>query len=1039
MHARVRGAVALALALAGVLPLSSPRALALNAALDVSQYAHTAWKVRDGFIQGAIGAIAQTPDGYLWLGTEFGLVRFDGVRPVAWQPPAGERLPSNDIGSLLVARDGTLWIATRKGLASWKGGKLTNYPEVAGQVVFSLLEDREGTVWFGASAPGKLCAIESGKVQCYGAGSFGNFVSAVYEDSGGKLWVSAQTGVWRWKPSPPEHYTLPGDLYADALIEGNGGALLLATVRGLKQLVGGKIQNYALPGVTGQFRPNRFFQGGDGSLWIGSWQGLLHLHDGRTDTFGVDDGLSANVVSCIFEDREENVWVGTLDGLDRFREYAVQTISLNQGLSNSFASSVQATPNGSIWLAADRLNRWENEHVTVYGGRRGPGQSGRRNEQGFNIRGGVTEIANNRLAGAPRSLGLDDQGRLWVSTSEGVFYFEGGRFTRVPGVPGGNVYSIIADRQGNVWISNGNLGLFCLTPGGAVQQIPWTRFGQKPFGAGVLLPDRLEAGVWLGFLDGGIAYLKDGQVRASYTAANGLGNGRVNDLRFGSRGTLWAATEGGLSRIRNGHVATLTSKNGLPCDAVHWSIEDDDHFVWASMPCGLARVARSELDAWVSNPGHKLQFKVFDRSDGVRGVGDYGGYGPHVTKAPDGRIWFVHRDGVSVIDPRQLPYNRLPPPVHIEQIVADRKTHEAGSDANGNLRLPPLIHDLQIDYTALSLVAPEKIRFRYKLEGLDRDWQDAGNRRQAFYSDLPPRHYRFRVVARNNSGVWNETGASLDFSVAPAYYQTVWFRATCVAILLAVLLGLYQLGLHQLRRQLEARVDERKRIAGELHDTLLQNLHGLMFRFQAARNMLPRRPEEAMEALDGAIMRTEQAIAESQDAIADLRSAPDGQSDLGGLLTATGKELQTTGHANGTPPAFELIVEGERRTLSPILQDEVYRIARELLRNSFRHACAHRVEAEVQYAHEQLRVRIRDDGKGMDPDVLKQGRRQGHWGLPGVKERAQRIGAQLDFWSEAGAGTEVQLSVPAAIAYKNSHDRPRFKFFRRVRVDGQRL
>ena len=310
---------------------------------------------------------------------------------------------------------------------------------------------------------------------------------------------------------------------------------------------------------------------------------------------------------------------------------------------------------------------------------------------------------------------------------------------------------------------------------------------------------------------------------------------------------------------------------------------------------------------------------------------------------------------------------------------------------------------------------------------------EAGGRRSAYYSHLDPGQYRFHVVACNNDGVWNTEGASISFSVLPAYYQTGWFRAACAVLFLALLWGLYQMRLRQLRQKfdlgLEARVNERTRIARELHDTLLQSLHGLLFRFQAARNMLPRRPEEATEALDGAIARTEQAIAESQDAIRDLR--PAAQSDLAELMRAVGKELESSANDNGARPTFEVIVEGERKPLSPTLQAEVYRIACEILRNAFRHACARRVEAEVRYGDEQLRVRIRDDGKGIDPEVLKEGRRQGHWGLPGVKERAHQIGAQLDFWSEAGAGTEVQLSIPAAIAYKNSRARPRFKFLRR--------
>jgi signal transduction histidine kinase len=317
-----------------------------------------------------------------------------------------------------------------------------------------------------------------------------------------------------------------------------------------------------------------------------------------------------------------------------------------------------------------------------------------------------------------------------------------------------------------------------------------------------------------------------------------------------------------------------------------------------------------------------------------------------------------------------------------------------------------------------------------KLEGWDRDWKDAGNERKAFYSNLPPRKYRFRVMACNNSGVWNEAGASLDFSILPAYYQTTWFRALCVATFLALVWMLYQLRVRQLARQfnmrLEERVNERTRIARELHDTLLQNLHGLLFRFQAARNMLPRRTEEAMEALDGAIMRTEQAIAESRDTIKDLRSERSTPTDLAELLTQTGRELETVADANGKPPIFRVIVEGERQTLSAALQDEMYRIVRELLRNAFQHAGAHHIEAEIRYDNHLLRVLVRDDGKGMDPKVLKEGGQPGHWGLPGVRERAKQIGARLDFWSEAGAGTEVQLTVPVSVG----SERPRGSRFR---------
>jgi len=330
-----------------------------------------------------------------------------------------------------------------------------------------------------------------------------------------------------------------------------------------------------------------------------------------------------------------------------------------------------------------------------------------------------------------------------------------------------------------------------------------------------------------------VAYFKDGQIRASYASADGLGEGRVEYLRLDQDGALWAATERGLSRVKNGRVAMLTSKNRLPCDRVHWMVEDDEHSIWLYMARGLVRIARPELEAWVADPKYAVHTTVFDSSDGVRSQLVTASYSPAVAKSADGKLWFLPFDGVSVIDPRNLHFNERPPPVHIEQITADRKLRwqNLSGVAASNLRLPALSRDLVIDYTALSFVAPEKVRFRVKLEGHDPDWKDAGNERKAFYNDLPPRHYRFHVMASNNSGVWNEAGDSLDFSIDPAYYQTTWFRASCIAAFFALLWALYRYRLYQIRQEftarLEGRVGERTRIAGELHDTLLQSFQGL--------------------------------------------------------------------------------------------------------------------------------------------------------------------------------------------------------------------
>jgi signal transduction histidine kinase len=326
----------------------------------------------------------------------------------------------------------------------------------------------------------------------------------------------------------------------------------------------------------------------------------------------------------------------------------------------------------------------------------------------------------------------------------------------------------------------------------------------------------------------------------------------------------------------------------------------------------------------------------------------------------------------------------------------------------------------------LSLAAPERVRFRYFLEGFDRAWSEPVANREAVYTNLNAGRYRFRLVACNSDGMWNGAESSIQFEIEPVFWKTWWFGLSSVTVFLGLLWTLHQIRLRRLQHQfnvgLEARVDERTRIARELHDTLLQSLHGLMFQYQAARNMLPQRTGEAIQTLDSAISATEQAIAESRSAIHDLRTDAVRNGDLVESLRNAAQELADSKRLDSPAPEFQMIVEGERKPLPQVVHDEVYRIAHELLRNAFQHAHADRIEVEIRYNEQSLRLRIRDNGNGIDPKVLKEGGSSGHWGLRGVRERVRQIGAQLDFWSEAGAGTEVQLSVPAAVAYGASSD-----------------
>ena len=382
-------------------------------------------------------------------------------------------------------------------------------------------------------------------------------------------------------------------------------------------------------------------------------------------------------------------------------------------------------------------------------------------------------------------------------------------------------------------------------------------------------------------------------------------------------------------------------------------------------------------------------------------------------------MWFANGIVVQMVDPSRLTQKALPAVTYIQSLIVDRKEFAA----TDNLKLPPKPRDLQIDYTSPTFLVPQRVKFRYRLDRYDRDWHDAGTRRQAFYTDLPPGKYSFRVIASNSDGVWNETAAKLDFSVAPTYYQTNWFRTLCGALFLALLWAAYQLRVRHLHKQfdmtLEARVGERTRIARDLHDTLLQSFQGLLPRIQAAIYKLPESPVDARKTLEAAVDQASQAITEGRDAVQGLRMSTVEKNDLGVAIRAIGEELASA-ETNQSPPKFEVVVEGTPRNLHPILRDEVYRISAEALRNAFRHAQAHQIEVELRYDERDFTVRIRDNGRGVNSEVLRGDGREGHYGLHGMRERAKLVGGELAIWSEVDSGTEVELSIPASRAYTKS-------------------
>lgn len=581
------------------------------------------------------------------------------------------------------------------------------------------------------------------------------------------------------------------------------------------------------------------------------------------------------------------------------------------------------------------------------------------------------------------SLAVDRNDEPWINIRPGTtFHFSAGRWTnenRAIGKNKGILGAMVGANDGMVWIAFGTghagtrtAGWLVGWDGASIQKYSFT-------------DDRFDISV-------------------ATMAARG--------------GHVWLAGEGGIVLFTHGNFYLMEFTDPALPGRVSGIVETAKGDLWTNGFTGITHVSATELARWIKDPTSKVTGNHLDAFDGLPGLSAERFPEPSVVEASDRRIWFATMKGIAWLDENALTriHNSIPPPVFVTAIVAKGRAYSAISSP----ALPKHTQNLEIDYTALSLAVHERVRFRYKLEGVDKDWQEPGSRRQAFYTNLSPGRYTFHVTASNNDGVWNRQGASFQFGVAPAFYQTTWFILLCGIVLLALAWLALQWRMRQVeaqaRLQMEERLSERARIARELHDTLLQSFQGLVLKFQRARNLLPARPDQAMESLDAALDRAERVIMEGRDAIHDIRVFLPADRDVAAEISKLGEELVS---ANGTSdsPAFRVVAEGSPKAIRPSVRDEIFRVASEALRNAHTHARARNLEAEISYEEKMLKVRIRDDGAGITQEHLGDGR-AGHNGLRGIRERAALMGAQLDVWSEHGAGTEIELRVPDRIAYK---------------------
>ncbi len=974
--------------------------LALSPDRRISQYAHTAWRIQDGFFSGTPQTITQTADGYLWIGTEAGLVRFDGISFVPWTSPNGKALPSSRIHALLGTSDGSLWIGTSRGLARWSKGELfTLHGEPA--FVEAIVQDSEGKVWMTRSqvrdAEGALCEVASNALRCHGTADGISFPYAqpLFNDVHGNLWIGSSVGVCRWKSGDAKTYIVKalmrvqGLAGVSAIAPGNDGSVLVGMRQqgkglGLQELREGVWRDYILPGLDGsEMHVSSLLRDREGDLWLGTANnGLYRVHAGQADHFGSADGLSSDAVQGIYEDREGDLWVATSRGIDRFRNTRVVTYSIREGLTSEDVDSVLASHDGTLWIG--------NLHA-------------------------LDVLRHDRFNGIGRAKGLpgtlitslfeDQSGRVWVGVDSGLTLYENARFrwiTKSDGASLGVVTAIAEDVDHNIWVATTEPALFRIQNLAVREEIKPPRIPRV-----LSLAADPKDGIWLGLSNGNLARYKSGQLEMVTT--NLPGNFSVRNLLVDADGSAWWVTQEGLFRWKTARVGTLNSRNGLPCDDMFALVRDGQGSLWLDTQCGFVAIESAELERWWQQSDLKLRVKTLDVFDGAQpGLTNFR---PEVSRAPDGKLWLANENILQVVDPEHLEGNHIAPPVVVEQIIADRKKYAVRE----KLQLPARTRDIEIDYTALSLVVPEKVRFRYKLEGRDADWQDPQNRRRAFYSDLPPGDYQFRVIASNNDGVWNEQGATARFTILPAFFQTAWFRALSVLAGAGLLWFLYVLRVRRLATSIQSRFDdrleERERIARDLHDTLLQGIFSASIHFNVANNHLPA-DSPAKPSVQRGVELLTQVSKEGRNTLLALRTAGSSQSDLDEALSRLRGEFALPANVD-----FRVVTEGQAEVLRPLIRDEVYLIAREAVINAFRHSKASAIQVKVDCVSRNLRVSVRDNGCGIDEELLKSGR-AGHWGLVNMRERAERIGGRLKVSSRANAGTVVRLWIPGKLAFE---------------------
>jgi signal transduction histidine kinase len=831
--------------------------------------------------------------------------------------------------------------------------------------------------------------------------------------------VGTDAGLFRFQHG--KFSTIIPNLMISRVEETAAGHLLVITSAGFMEWDGVRILQHAdLPGRLGVDFNGIFhvYEDRHGVTWYCTALGVARSKGDSIERLS-PYGARKDSAFRVYEDANGTVWIAKYDELLR-----VTDTGLEIAVSNLRTRNFTLDRDGDLWVGTNGggLVKFKNRTVRMFG------------------------VADGLPLGVPKAVLAASDGKLWVgSNCGGLSWFDGSRFhtyADADGLLNSCVFSLAEDRDKNILVGTYGGGVFRFRDGRFTQISQPTT---KGVGVAMALVPTRDGSVWIGYSEG-LTLLQQGRTRR-FTTADGLSSDEVYSAFEDRRGNIWVETSAGIDRFVQDHFVAvaplykaifgedqvgglfaLAYRNGAfqlkgnqPIDLKGapqlMGIATSPNQLWFC-GAGIYRVPLQNLEAWEREPDAPRDYTLFGRQDGMNSADCSDGF-RNMAITRDGKLWVATNQGLAMLPFSQAPPDNHAPAIYMQRIVVEKTVEPPSHD----LVLSPGTHHLELDFGVIELASPERVRFQYRMDDVDQDWSEPDTSGSAIYNSLPIGTHKFHIRASNGDGVWDREGIVYEVTERPHYYETTLFRGIAALILISIVALAFQFRLYQVRlhmtQRLNERVTERTRIARDLHDTLLQSFHGLLLSFQTVYDLLPARPTEAKETLGKAIDQGAEAITEGRDAVQGLRSSTIETNDIAEAIKGIGEELATEGTSR-TSDVFRVNVEGTPRNLQPILRDEAYRIAGEALRNAFRHAQARRIEVEIRYDGEKFRLRIRDDGKGMDTKILGGQERAGHFGLHGMRERATIVGGKLTVWSEVDAGTEIELSIPGSIAYATS-------------------